>query len=308
MTTFTVTTTADLVDPNDGELSLREAVARANATTTPDTIVFGGAVEGQTLTLSGGELVLRQDVRIDGDQNGDGQRVTLSGADATRIVRTSGAGTDVTLDDLALIDGNAGQNANGGAIFVGTGGSLTVNRSTIRSSESGYYEVGGAIFGENGSRLNIIDSHIADNSAYGGGGIAAYGASVTIRGSEIVGNSAAKGGGGLSLLDGSLVIEDSVVDGNRAQMADYASGGGIQIFNTSAVIARSTISDNDGRYGGAGIEAISSHLSVLNSTIANNVQDDGPRDFGQGGGIYSFGGVLIIRDSVITGNTFLPIR
>ena len=302
MTTFTVTTTADLVDPNDGELSLREAVAQANATTTPDMIVFGGAVEGQTLTLSGGELVLRQDVRIDGDQNGDGQRVTLSGGDATRILRTSGAGTDVTLEDLALIDGNAGQN-DGGAIFVGAGGSLTVNRSTIRSSASGYYESGGAIFGENGNRLNIIDSHIADNSAYAGGGVAAYGASVTIRGSQIVDNTGTKAGGGLSLSGGSLTVEDSLIDGNRAQREDYASGGGIRISSTVTVIARSTISHNNARYGGAGIEAISSHLSVLNSTIANNVQDDGPRDFGQGGGIYSFGGVLIIRDSVITGNT-----
>ena len=47
MTTFTVTTTADLVDPNDGELSLREAVARANATTTPDTIVFAALWRGR---------------------------------------------------------------------------------------------------------------------------------------------------------------------------------------------------------------------------------------------------------------------
>ena len=232
MTTFTVTTTADLV-ANDGELSLREAVAQANATTTPDTIVFGGAVEGQTLTLSGGELVLRQDVRIDGDQNDDGQRVTLSGGDATRIVRTSGAETDVTLDDLTLIDGNAGQNANGGAIFVGTGGRLTVNQSTIQSSRCGDYEAGGAIFGENDNRLNIIDSYIADNSAYDGGGIAAYGASVTIRGSQIVNNTGDQRGGGMSLLGGSLILEDSLIDGNRANLADYATGGGISMMQHS---------------------------------------------------------------------------
>ena len=101
MTTFTVTTAADVV-ANDGELSLREAVAQANATAAADTIVFAGTVEGQTLTLSGGELVLRQDVTIDGDQNNDGAAVTLSGGGTQRILRTSGAGTDVSLEDLAL--------------------------------------------------------------------------------------------------------------------------------------------------------------------------------------------------------------
>jgi CSLREA domain-containing protein len=32
MATYTVTTTSDVVDPSDGKLSLREAVAKANAT------------------------------------------------------------------------------------------------------------------------------------------------------------------------------------------------------------------------------------------------------------------------------------
>ena len=253
MTTFTVTTAADVV-ANDGELSLREAVAQANATAAADTIVFVGTVEGQTLTLSGGELVLTRDVRIDGDQNGDGQRVTLSGADATRIVRTSGAGTDVTLDDLALIDGNAGS-GDGGAIFVGEGGNLTLNRSTIMSSEAGSYDAGGAIFGERSNRLNLIDSSITDNSAYFGGGIMAYDASVTIRRSQIVDNIGSQRGGGLALRHGSLVLEDSLVDGNRGNLADYATGGGISIYDTETVIARSTISNNVARYGGAGIEA-----------------------------------------------------
>ena len=110
MTTFTVTTTADLVDPNDGELSLREAVAQANATAAPDTIVFARSLEGQTLTLSGGELVLRQDVAIDGDaERSMATTSTLSGGDATRICARAAAGTDVSLDDLTLIEGNVGQ-------------------------------------------------------------------------------------------------------------------------------------------------------------------------------------------------------
>jgi hypothetical protein len=60
-------------------LSLREAVAQANATAAVDNIVFAVGLEGETLTLSGGELTLTQDTTIDGDQNSDGVLVSLSG-------------------------------------------------------------------------------------------------------------------------------------------------------------------------------------------------------------------------------------
>src|SRR3954447_15976437 len=79
MATFTVTTASDVVDAGDGVLSLREAVAQSNATATVDTINFASSIEGQTLTLYGGELSVSRDVIIDGDQNSDGRQVTLSG-------------------------------------------------------------------------------------------------------------------------------------------------------------------------------------------------------------------------------------
>ena len=134
MATFTVTTTTDMVDPNDGVLSLREAVNQANATAAADTIVFASALEGQTLTLTGGELVLQQDVTIDGDQNNDGIEVTLSGGDAQRILRTSGTGTDVALRDLSLENGRRW--ADGGAVFVG-GGGLNVTAAQFATAQSG---------------------------------------------------------------------------------------------------------------------------------------------------------------------------
>ena len=78
MTTFTVTTANDFVG-GDGFRSLREAVNSANATPEADTIVFAPALEGQTLTLTQGELQLTRDVTIDGDADNNGSRVTLSG-------------------------------------------------------------------------------------------------------------------------------------------------------------------------------------------------------------------------------------
>ena len=48
------------------------------------------------MTLTQGELVLTQDVTIDGDQNNDGKEVTLSGGDHSRILHITGGDTDVS--------------------------------------------------------------------------------------------------------------------------------------------------------------------------------------------------------------------
>ena len=68
MATFTVTTVQDVVDPDDGVLSLREAVARANASTAADAIGFAAAVEGERLVLTGGELAIGGRLWIDGEK------------------------------------------------------------------------------------------------------------------------------------------------------------------------------------------------------------------------------------------------
>ena len=117
MATITVTTAADVV-ANDGVRSLREAVAAANGTPEADTIVFLSALEGQTLTLTGGELVLSRDVTIDGDQNNNGKEVTLSGGNLSRILHAANSGTDLTIRDLTLTQGRTtGDNEGGGAVL-----------------------------------------------------------------------------------------------------------------------------------------------------------------------------------------------
>ena len=94
MATFTVTTADDVVSGTDGKLSLREAVAQANATAAADTIVFAGVLEGGTLSLTGGELALTRDTVIDGDRDNDRLAITLSGSDGG-IIGATGAQTDL---------------------------------------------------------------------------------------------------------------------------------------------------------------------------------------------------------------------
>ena len=132
MAYLTVTTDVDVVAPSDGKLSLREAVAQANATSGSDTIVFAANIEGKTLTLTRGELVVTQDLVIDGDQNNNGVAVRLSGGDETRILRTTGSGTDLTLTDLTIQNGEEFDDLGGG-LSIG-GGKLTLNGSTVQDN------------------------------------------------------------------------------------------------------------------------------------------------------------------------------
>src|SRR5690348_6593320 len=125
MATFTVTTVQDVVNAGDGKLSLREAVAQANATTAADTIVFAGAVEGKALLLTQGELSLTSDVTIDGNQNNDASRVTLDGGGASRHFAISGGGTDANLTDLSLVSG--GTAGSGGSLVINSGRAAVAN-------------------------------------------------------------------------------------------------------------------------------------------------------------------------------------
>lgn len=179
MAILIVNTLTDVVDANDGKLSLREAVAQANGTVAADTILFASALEGQTLTLTGGELVLRQDATIDGDSDNNGTRVTLDGDDSSRIFRVQ---SEVSISDLTLVNGQ-GSGGDGGAILLGAYNTLTVNNCTIKDNECGefgYYGGGGAISAGMGARLIVRNTTISDNDALGGGGILADVGSIVI--------------------------------------------------------------------------------------------------------------------------------
>jgi hypothetical protein len=83
--TFTMTTPLDVVDPNDGQLSLREAVTAANADPGPDTIVVPAGV--YRLTIPGVE-----NANAAGDLDVDGTTLFL-GAGPTPRSSTASSST-----------------------------------------------------------------------------------------------------------------------------------------------------------------------------------------------------------------------
>ncbi|MFZ1425436.1 MAG: CSLREA domain-containing protein [Geminicoccaceae bacterium] len=166
MATFTVTTTADVVDPADGKLSLREAVDGANGTPASDAIGFAPALAGQKLVLTGGQLTVSQDLRINGHGDDGVAPITIDGGGKNRVLFIGGAGTDVVLRDLRIVGGYGGE-GGGGGIRVGAANSLQlVGIEVSDNSAGGYYAgsgSGGGIHAEKNSRLIVNGSTIAHN-------------------------------------------------------------------------------------------------------------------------------------------------
>jgi Peptidase M10 serralysin C terminal/RTX calcium-binding nonapeptide repeat (4 copies) len=310
--TFTVTTAADVVNAGDGVLSLREAVAQANAAA--DTIRFAAAVEGRTLVLTGGQLTLNQDVTIDGDADESGGRVTLDANQASRVLVITGGDTDARLDDLVLTNSRS-FGENGGGIFLGSGATLALTDSAVTGNDTGDPDNesasgdGGGIFADIGSTLTLDRTTVSSNSvetgyyAYSdGGGIAAAGGNtVVIRDSTIAGNSAVNGGGIFVAAGSTVQLARSTVELNTGSGYQFGAGGRLFLVGSSLTLEASTIANNRADGDAAGIVAANSRLTITNSTISGN-ENGGGHHLSGGGGIEASGGAVTIANSTVTRN------
>ena len=303
MATFTVTTASDIVDAGDGVLSLREAVAQANATAAADTIVFAPAIEGQTLVLTGGELSITRDITIDGDRDNDGTRVTLSGGDASGILSLEGSFTErMALADLDLSNGQGAIAAYGVSLSVSNSNFID-NGGAIYAEKSGVY-VSGSRFERNSSAINIqygslylTDSIVDDNDSRGiyiygpatirrstisnnnGGGVESGYSFLGIYDSTIANNSSDRGGGGINLYSfpSYVVIHNSTITGNRA--LGGSDGGGVLHGEGTLEIVNSIVAGNSVAGGGVGGDisgtiTLSNGHNVFGSEVAGDVAGD----------------------------------
>lgn len=262
------TSVNDEVVDTDGKMSLREALAAANASAglpssiSFDPIVFAGT---QTITLGLGELAITDSLTITGPAGG----VIVDAALASRVLNLNIGGVgDVAISNMTLTNGNV--TGTGGGVFAGDDNfSLT-----------------------NGAITNCVASGP-------GGGIGNSGAAGkwTLTNSSLTGNQAGGSGGGIYFFTtGALVVTNSAITGN---MAKGGTGGGIYNFSNSASIVNSTISGNTASGAGGGIHNNSTAtVTIQNSTIANNVSG------GAGGGVNRGSATsLSIESTIIDGNT-----
>lgn len=261
---------------NDGDCSLREAIASANA----DTSVSGctAGTGGDIINLPAGIYTLT----IPGP--GDDTSILIGDLDITETLVISGAGAATT-----IIDGNG--DVTGDRVFevdpTFFGILATISGVTIRSGSA--TTVGGGIL--NNANLALDDVTLSgNNAAYGGGGIWNEGF-MGVSSSTVSSNTAAEYGGGIYNVD-SLWLQDATVSGNTAAN----DGGGIH--NTPGAelsLFSSTVNGNTATDSGGGIHnggtASLTNVTVSDNTAANN-----------GGGISNFNGTLTVTNSTVSSN------
>src|SRR6516165_2698205 len=108
LSTWTVTSPAD-----SGDGSLRAMIAAAQS---GDQIVFDQSLQGQTITLTSGQLTVTKSLDIGGLGSDE---LTLSGNHASRVFAISG-GVTVTIAGLTITDGRVVGDKRGGILNVGS--------------------------------------------------------------------------------------------------------------------------------------------------------------------------------------------
>lgn len=305
LATLTVTTPLDVVDPQDGQLSLREAIIQANSTQGADQIELPRGT--YTLGIPGAY----EDAGLTGDLDITG-RLTIRGAGAGLTVVDAAAldrafevlgGADVTLSGIAIRNGSA---LLGGGVF--NRGKLTIDACTVADNVAEYWGGGIANLGDS---LTVVDSTIANNTvsgtgggSLGGGGIGNSGKlavdRTTFTGNSVLSRRTESWGGGAVLTDSSDVsVRDSAFVGNSSNTL----GGAVSVINyggatSNLTVINSTFTDNRAVWGGGAIyvDYYNASANLIGCTFTGNSARD------LGGAIYS-NGVLTMTNCLLTDNS-----
>ena len=302
---MTVTTADDRVDPNDGVVSLREALTVYYGTDGGTTVSFADGIRrvyldsGITLdstydydglVIDGGGHVVFEGLSDSVFNVSAAADITFSGltfrnlrtdADGSAIAVTGisdANGKTVTVDNC-VFENNVGR--LGGAIavlspvdLVVTGSLFTANSAVVLDTVGG---AGGAVYTAAGS-AEISGSTFTGNTADGAGG-AVYTAAgnAEISGSTFTGNTADRGGAVYSA-GGTARISDSILTGNTAAGtsadANAGNGGAICAQDASLTVYQSLVADNKASgYGGGVCFAGNASIDVSWSTMANNTAE-----------------------------------
>jgi hypothetical protein len=260
--TITVMNNAD-----SGDGSLRAAIVAAQS---GDHIVFDDSLQGQTITLTSGQLALTRNLDIEGP---GADQLAVSGNHASRVFNISG-GVTVTIAGLTITDGLAVGGPGTGGGIQNTGSNLTVANDILSNNEAlgvGGNGVGGAIDSRSGAILIVTHCLFLHNQAIGSnaaqaGGINTSGSTATLTDSTFIGNLAHGGdegnngftrGGGIYNITGTLIVENCSFIGNQAiagsggsgiagsSLLDHAIGGGIANTDQGILfVSGSLFSDN----------------------------------------------------------------
>ncbi len=297
MSTYTVNTLSDAVNPGTGLLTLRQAVADASEDSHADVIAFSPSVFApgsmHTITLTQGELNIGGTTTL----NGPGSNVLTIDANKTGRVLQVSSGSSVIVSGLTITNGLVapapGQAAYGGAIA--NAGSLQLNNDTVSNSNAS----GGSFI------YDGTNDSIGEGGAAVGGAIYSTG-TLTLNGSLITGNTAA---GGSSYGFSPNGDAPNIAQGGGIYSSGNLSISGSTITDNAALGGQGGGGDNGGASFGGGVYE-NGTLTLTASTISSNVDRGGagapPLDNASenSGANASGGGIYVTGASDISSVTF----
>jgi predicted outer membrane repeat protein len=314
--TYVVDATNDEAIDTDGKMSLREAIERADAPGSPDTITFDPTVfaGAQTISLALGDFQLTDGVTI----TGPAAKLTIDAKAKSRhfTIDANGAGSKFDISNLTLINGKVSGVTpadRGGSIRIADE-SVTITNCNLTNNTA--EATGGAIYTDSTATiLAIHDSNISNNASTGspglnvgsGGGVSIGQKSVTnIDRTSLSGNFASGSGGGLYFYyGGQATVTNSTISGNTVNGAK--GGGGVYFYgvysDVGLKITNSTISGNtavNGSGGGLATFFDGGLIEISNSTVVNNISK-------AGGGLTRNGGfgspdTFKLSSTIVAGN------
>jgi hypothetical protein len=300
---------------DSGQGSLRDIIIRACP---GSTITFDPSLNGQTITLTSGELLVNKSLTIQGP---GANLLTISGNNASRVFNVNVANPGVvTFSGLTISNGKVIFFDDAGGVFNQNNGTINFTNSTLTNnstnspSNAANGGNGGAIYNRGGT-VNVTNSTLTNNSTNShivgnespdrgrGGAIYNRGGTVNVTNSTLTNNSTsieAGAGGAIYNRGGTVNVTNSTLNSNNG----VDSGGGISNSGGTVNVTNSTLSNNSTIGGGGGISNSAGTLNVTNSTLSNNsVTSFNGNFFGGGGGIYSISGTVNVTNSTLSNNS-----
>ncbi len=314
LTTYHVTATADVVDPLDGKLSLREAIDLANAHPGPDVIVLkAGPHDLYKITIDGagednnqtGDFDIKDDLTIKSAGSGF-PTIGGNGLDRVLDIPENYDGVSLTLNHVIVTGGVAsGTNGFGGGVAARSlDNTLTFINTTIKNNVSTSPDggIGGGVFNDRGN-ITLINSHVDNNSAAAGvfgrgGGIYMDDGSgtLTIINSTVNNNSAYSGGGGIYVVAvNALTITNSQINNNHC--GDEGGGGALFATNSVTISGSSFSGNSTSGFGGAIDTNNTALITIAKSYFCSNSAA------GDGGAIWTDLAAINISRSTFKDNT-----
>lgn len=269
--TFTVTSAGD---PGASGVSLRQAIAAANADSGSSFVLFDASLAGSTITLAQGQIPITRPMAIVGL---GADKLTVSGNLASSIfsMKTNNAAQPVTVSGLTLTNSVLAIYARNSSLIVQD----SVLSGNLNSNGGGASVL--AAYSSNNTFYAYLDHDIiaSNNATAAGKALYLYTAKGRFTSCTISNNI----GTAVRLdLGASLSVSHSMISSNTGP-------GFIGLNSTHLTISDSSIIGNSSASGGGGISVFDTPLTILDSTIHGNSTG------GDGGGI------------LLTGNPYRPV-